>query len=178
MAPPVPVTTTDQLHANQGNRDAGRRFSRKGGREPHPRQRYRRASNGRADIQEDGTKRFAKDSRKEAASMQSAAWTPWPSPALVIGEGYARDATACSRRGVVSATVAALTRANLTTRRQALAMRSSRTSHPDRRATTIGHLEATQGIKPTAAARPEAAQGGLVQGSATRMSVAPGSRST
>ena len=57
-------------------------------------------------IQEDGTKRFAKDSKKEGCFHPVGAWMPDAAPALVISEGYAhsgeqfRGAGLCHGRGV------------------------------------------------------------------------------
>lgn len=97
-------------------------------------------------IQEDGTKRFAKDSRKEgcfhALGGMNALET---APALVIGEGYATAASVSDALGY--ATVAAFDAGNL--KSVALALHAR---FPEKPVIIIGdddkHLETTQGINP------------------------------
>lgn len=97
-------------------------------------------------IQEDGTKRFAKDSKKEGCfhpvgSMNALA----KAPALVISEGYATAATNAEVLGF--ATVAAFDSGNLPAVARAL-----HDKFPDKPIVIAGdddrHLEATQGINP------------------------------
>ena len=97
-------------------------------------------------IQEDGTKRFAKDSRKEGCfhvvgGMEALA----QAPALVIGEGYATASSLSQTLGF--ATVAAFDSGNLPYVAKAL-----HEKFPDKPIIIAGdndqHLEATQGVNP------------------------------
>ena len=121
-------------------------------------------------IQEDGTKRFAKDSRKEGcfhavggiAAVAAA-------PALVIAEGYATAATLAEALG--HATVAAFDAGNLPAVAKAL-----HEKFPDKPVIIAGdddrHLEATQGVNPGKAKAQEAAK--AVGGTAIFPIFAPG----
>ena len=97
-------------------------------------------------IQEDGTKRFAKDSRKEGCfhavgGMAAIA----EAPALVIAEGYATAATLAEALG--HATIAAFDSGNLPAVAQAL-----HDKYPDKPVIIAGdddrHLEMIQGVNP------------------------------
>ncbi|MEX3547661.1 MAG: zincin-like metallopeptidase domain-containing protein [Burkholderia sp.] len=107
-------------------------------------------------IQEDGTKRFAKDSRKEGCfhvvgGMDALA----QAPALVIGEGYATASSLSQSLGF--ATVAAFDSGNLPAVAKAL-----HEKFPDKPVIIAGdndqHLEATQGVNPGKAKAQEAAK--------------------
>jgi putative DNA primase/helicase len=106
-------------------------------------------------IQEDGAKRFAKDSRKEGCfhavgGMDALA----RSPALVIAEGYATAASLSQALGF--ATVAAFDAGNLPCVAKAL-----HGKFPDKPVVIAGdddrHLEATQGVNPGRTKAQEAA---------------------
>ena len=107
-------------------------------------------------IQDDGTKRFAKDSRKEGCFHALGGLdTLAKAPALVIGEGYA---TASSLRQTLGfATVAAFDSGNLFPVAKAL-----HAKFPDKPIVIAGdddqHLEATQGINPGRSKAEEAAK--------------------
>jgi phage/plasmid primase-like uncharacterized protein len=97
-------------------------------------------------IQEDGTKRFAKDSRKEACfhpvgGMDAVA----AAPVLVVAEGYATAATLAEAMG--QATVAAFDSGGL----EAVA-RALHEKYPEKPVIIAGdddrHLELTQGVNP------------------------------
>ena len=97
-------------------------------------------------IQEDGTKRFAKDSRKEGCfhvigGMDALA----QAPALVIAEGYATASSLSQSLGF--ATVAAFDSGNLP-----LVARALHAKFPDKLVVIAGdddrHLEVTQGVNP------------------------------
>lgn len=107
-------------------------------------------------IQEDGTKRFAKDSRKEGCfhvigGMDALA----QAPALVIGEGYATAGSLSQSLGF--ATVAAFDSGNLPHVAKAL-----HEKFPDKPIVIAGdddkHLEATQGVNPGRSKAEEAAK--------------------
>lgn len=107
-------------------------------------------------IQEDGTKRFAKDSRKEGCfhvvgGMEALA----QAPALVIGEGYATASSLSQSLGFAS--VAAFDSGNLPAVAKAL-----HEKFPDKPVIIAGdndqHLEATQGVNPGKAKAQEAAK--------------------
>ncbi len=107
-------------------------------------------------IQEDGTKRFAKDSRKEGCfhavgGIEAVA----AAPALVIAEGYATASTLAEALG--HGTVAAFDSGNLPAVAQALHER-----FPDKPVVITGdddrHLQATQGINPGKVKAQEAAK--------------------
>jgi putative DNA primase/helicase len=107
-------------------------------------------------IQEDGTKRFAKDSRKEGCfhvvgGMDALA----KAPALVIGEGYATAGSLSQSLGF--ATVAAFDSGNLP-----LVAKVLHEKFPDKLVIIAGdddkHLEATQGVNPGRAKAEEAAK--------------------
>lgn len=121
-------------------------------------------------IQEDGTKRFAKNSRKEGCfhalgGIEAVA----AAPALVIAEGYATAATLAEALG--HATVAAFDSGNLPAVAQAL-----HEKFPDKPVIIAGdddrHLEATQGINPGKLKAQAAAKG--VGGTAIFPIFAPG----
>jgi antirestriction protein ArdC/phage/plasmid primase-like uncharacterized protein/predicted RNA methylase len=121
-------------------------------------------------IQEDGTKRFAKDSKKEGCfhpvgGMDALA----QAPALVISEGYATAASLSEALG--QATVAAFDSGNLPHVARAL-----HEKFPDKPVIIAGdddrHLEATQGINPGRAKAEEAAK--AVGGKAIFPIFAPG----
>ena len=121
-------------------------------------------------IQEDGTKRFAKDSRKEGCfhavgGIEAVA----AAPALVIAEGYATAATLAE--ALQHGTVAAFDSGNLTAVAQAL-----HEKFPDKPVVIAGdddrHLEATQGINPGKVKAQEAAK--AVGGKAIFPVFAPG----
>jgi len=107
-------------------------------------------------IQEDGTKRFAKDSRKEGCFHALGGLDALAkAPALVIGEGYA---TASSLRQTLGfATVAAFDSGNLLPVAKAL-----QAKFPDKPVVIAGdddqHLEATQEINPGRSKAEEAAK--------------------
>lgn len=107
-------------------------------------------------IQEDGTKRFAKDSRKEGCfhvvgGLEALA----KAPALVIGEGYATAGSLSQTLGF--ATVAAFDSGNLVHVVKAL-----HDKFPDKPIIVAGdddkHLEATQGVNPGRSKAEEAAK--------------------
>jgi putative DNA primase/helicase len=121
-------------------------------------------------IQEDGTKRFAKDSRKEGCfhvvgGMDALA----KAPALVIGEGYATAGSLSQSLGF--ATVAAFDSGNLP-----LVAKVLHEKFPDKLVIIAGdddkHLEATQGVNPGRAKAEEAAK--AVGGKALFPIFAPG----
>jgi phage/plasmid primase-like uncharacterized protein len=121
-------------------------------------------------IQPDGTKRFAKDSRKEGCfhpvgGLEALA----AAPALVIAEGYATAASLSEALG--QATVAAFDSGNLPPVARAL-----HEKFPDKPVIIAGdddrHLEATQGINPGRAKAEEAAK--AVGGKALFPIFAPG----
>ena len=121
-------------------------------------------------IKDDGTKRFAKDSKKEGcfhvvggmAELKKA-------PAIVIGEGYATAATLKQSLGF--ATVSAFDSGNLAAVAQAMHKK-----FPDKPIVIAGdddrHLEITQGVNPGRAKAEEAAK--LVGGKAMFPIFAPG----
>lgn len=124
-------------------------------------------------IQEDGTKRFAKDSRKDGCfhvigGMDQLA----AAPALVIAEGYATAATL--KQALGHATVAAFDAGNL-----AQVARALHDKFPDKPVVIAGdddrHLEATQGANPGRAKAEEAAN--LVGGKVLLPIFAPGENS-
>ena len=124
-------------------------------------------------IQEDGTKRFAKDSRKESCfhvvgGMDALA----QAPALVIGEGYATAGSLSQSLGF--ATVAAFDSGNL----PAVA-KSLHEKFPDKPVIIAGdddrHLELTQGVNPGKAKAQEAAR--ITGGKAMLPIFAPGENS-
>lgn len=97
-------------------------------------------------IQEDGTKRFAKDSRKEGCfhpvgGMDAVA----AAPALIVAEGYATAAQVAEAAG--QATIAAFDSGNLEAVAKAL-----HEKFPDKPVIIAGdddrHLELTQGVNP------------------------------
>lgn len=121
-------------------------------------------------IQEDGTKRFAKDSRKEGCfhpvgGLEAVA----AAPALVIAEGYATAASLAEALG--QPTVAAFDSGNLPHVARAL-----HEKFPDKPIIIAGdddrHLEATQGINPGRVKAEEAAK--AVGGKAIFPIFAPG----
>jgi antirestriction protein ArdC/phage/plasmid primase-like uncharacterized protein/predicted RNA methylase len=121
-------------------------------------------------VQEDGTKRFAKDSRKEGCfhaigGMSNLA----EAPALVIAEGYATAATLAE--ALNHATVAAFDSGNLPAVAQAL-----HDKYPDKPIIIAGdddrHLEMIQGVNPGRAKAVTAAQ--AVGGKAIFPIFAPG----
>lgn len=124
-------------------------------------------------IQENGTKRFAKDSRKEGCfhvvgGMDELA----KAPALVIGEGYATAAQLKQTLGY--ATVSAFDSGNLAMVAQALHQK-----FPDKPVVIAGdddrHLEMVQGVNPGRSKAEEAAK--LVGGKALLPIFAPGENS-
>ncbi|MES3021665.1 MAG: zincin-like metallopeptidase domain-containing protein [Pseudomonadota bacterium] len=124
-------------------------------------------------IQEDGTKRFAIESRKEGCfhvvgGMDELA----KAPALVIGEGYATAASLKQSLGY--ATVSAFDAGNLATVAQALHQK-----FPDKPIVIAGdddrHLELAQGVNPGRAKAEEAAK--LVGGRVLLPIFAPGENS-
>jgi phage/plasmid primase-like uncharacterized protein len=124
-------------------------------------------------IQEDGTKRFAKDSRKEGCfhvvgGMDALA----QAPALVIGEGYATAGSLSQSLGF--ATVAAFDSGNLPAVAKAL-----HEKFPDKPVIIAGdddrHLELTQGVNPGKAKAQEAAK--ITGGKAMLPIFAPGENS-
>lgn len=124
-------------------------------------------------IQEDGTKRFAKDSRKEGCfhvvgGMDALA----QAPALVIGEGYATASSLSESLGF--ATVAAFDSGNLPQVAKAL-----HEKFPDKPVIIAGdddrHLEATQGVNPGKTKAQEAAK--LTGGKVILPIFAPGENS-
>lgn len=124
-------------------------------------------------IQEDGTKRFAKDSRKEGCfhvigGMDELA----KAPALVIGEGYATAGSLSQSLGF--ATVAAFDSGNLIHVAKAL-----HEKFPDKPIILAGdddkHLEATQGVNPGRSKAEEAAK--AVGGKVLLPIFAPGEQS-
>jgi antirestriction protein ArdC/phage/plasmid primase-like uncharacterized protein len=106
-------------------------------------------------IGEDGTKRFAKDSRKERCFHVVGGFDALAkAPALVIGVGYATASTLAASLGF--ATVAAFDSGNLPLVAKALHER-----YPDKPVIIAGdddeHLELTQGVNPGKAKAQEAA---------------------
>lgn len=121
-------------------------------------------------IQPDGTKRFAKDSRKEGCFHVVGGLDTLPqAPALVISEGYATAATNAEALGF--ATVAAFDAGNLTA--VALALHAK---FPDKPVLILGdddrQLELTQGVNPGRTKAREAAR--AVGGTAIFPIFAPG----
>jgi Antirestriction protein len=121
-------------------------------------------------IQEDGTKRFAKDSRKEGCFHAVGGLDALAkAPALVIGEGYATASSLQQTLGF--ATVAAFDSGNLLPVAKAL-----HAKFPDKPILIAGdddrHLEATQGINPGRSKAEEAAK--AVGGKALLPIFAPG----
>jgi putative DNA primase/helicase len=107
-------------------------------------------------IQEDGTKRFAKDSRKEGCFHAVGGLDALAkAPALVIGEGYATAGSLSQSLGF--ATVAAFDSGNLVHVAKAL-----HEKFPDKPIIIAGdddkHLEATQGVNPGRSKAEEAAK--------------------
>lgn len=107
-------------------------------------------------IKEDGTKRFAKDSRKEGCFHAVGGLDALAkAPALVIGEGYATAGSLSQTLGF--ATVAAFDSGNLVQVAKAL-----HEKFPDKPIIIAGdddkHLEATQGINPGRSKAEEAAK--------------------
>ena len=107
-------------------------------------------------IQEDGTKRFAKDSRKEGCfHVVGGLETLAKAPVLVIGEGYATAGSLSQSLGF--ATVAAFDSGNLVHVVKAL-----HAKFPDKPIVIAGdddkHLEATQGVNPGRSKAEEAAK--------------------
>ena len=124
-------------------------------------------------IKEDGTKRFAKDSKKEGCfhvvgGMDELA----KAPAIVIGEGYATAASLKQSLGF--ATVSAFDSGNLAAVAQALHQK-----FPDKPVVIAGdddrHLEVTQGANPGRSKAEEAAK--LVGGKLMMPIFAPGENS-
>lgn len=124
-------------------------------------------------IQEDGTKRFAKDSRKDGCfhvvgGMNALA----QAPALVIGEGYATAGSLSQSLGF--ATVAAFDSGNLPAVAKAL-----HEKFPDKPVIIAGdddrHLDLTQGVNPGKAKAQEAAK--ITGGKAMLPIFAPGENS-
>jgi putative DNA primase/helicase len=126
-------------------------------------------------IQEDGTKRFAKDSRKEGTfhvigggGMEALA----KAPALAIGEGYATAGSLSEALGF--ATVAAFDSGNVPTVAKAL-----HEKFPDKPIVIFGdddkHLEQTQGVNP---GRKKAEEGAKAVGGTVLLPIfAPGEQS-
>lgn len=107
-------------------------------------------------IQEDGTKRFAKDSRKEGCfHVVGGMDALTKAPALVIGEGYATASSLSESLGF--ATVAAFDSGNLPQVAKAL-----HEKFPDKPVIIAGdddrHLEVTQGVNPGKSKAQEAAK--------------------
>jgi putative DNA primase/helicase len=107
-------------------------------------------------IREDGTKRFAKDSRKEGCfHVVGGIKALVKSPILVISEGYATAATLAQTLGF--ATVAAFDSGNLVPVAKAL-----HAKYPQKRIVIAGdddkHLELTHGINPGRSKAEEAAR--------------------
>ncbi|RYF11918.1 MAG: toprim domain-containing protein, partial [Deltaproteobacteria bacterium] len=123
-------------------------------------------------IQEDGTKRFAKDGRKEGCFHAVGGLDALASaPAVVIGEGYATAATLSEALGF--ATVAAFDSGNLTAVATALKAR-----FPDKPMVIVGdddqHLLATLGRNP---GREKMEQAATAVGAASFLPIfAPGER--
>lgn len=125
-------------------------------------------------IQEDGTKRFAKDSRKEGTfhviggGMEALA----KAPALAIGEGYATAGSLSEALGF--ATVAAFDSGNVPAVAKAL-----HEKFPDKPVVIFGdddkHLEQTQGVNPGRKKAEEAAK--AVGGTVLLPIFAPGEQS-
>lgn len=124
-------------------------------------------------IQEDGTKRFAKDGRKEGCfhvvgGMDALAKTP----VLIIGEGYATAASLSQSLG--HATVAAFDSGNLP-----LVAKALNEKFPDKPIIIAGdddkHLEVTQGVNPGRSKAEEAAK--VVGGKVVLPIFAPGENS-
>lgn len=121
-------------------------------------------------IQEDGTKRFARDSRKDGCFHAVGGMAQLAAaPVLVIAEGYATAATL--RQALGFATVAAFDAGNLTSVARAL-----HDKFPDKPVVIAGdddrHLAATQGVNPGRAKAGEAAA--LVGGKVLLPIFAPG----
>ncbi|WP_426107441.1 zincin-like metallopeptidase domain-containing protein [Massilia sp. TSP1-1-2] len=113
-------------------------------------------------IKEDGTKRFAKDSKKEGCFHVVGGMAELAkAPAIVIGEGYATAASLKQSLGF--ATVSAFDSGNLAAVAQALHQK-----FPDKPVVIAGdddrHLEATQGANPGRSKAEEAAKlvGGML----------------
>jgi phage/plasmid primase-like uncharacterized protein len=124
-------------------------------------------------IQEDGTKRFAKDSRKEGCFHAVGGLDALAkAPALVIGEGYATAGSLSQSLGF--ATVAAFDSGNLVHVAKAL-----HAKFPDKPIVIAGdddkHLEATQGVNPGRSKAEEAAK--AVGGKVLLPIFAPGEQS-
>ena len=124
-------------------------------------------------IKEDGTKRFAKDSKKEGCFHVVGGMAELAkAPAIVIGEGYATAATLKQSLGF--ATVSAFDSGNLAAVAQALHQK-----FPDKPIVIAGdddrHLAATQGVNPGRTKAEEAAK--LVGGKAMLPIFAPGESS-
>lgn len=124
-------------------------------------------------IQEDGTKRFAKDSRKEGCfhpvgGMEAVA----AAPALIIAEGYATAASVAEAAG--QPVIAAFDSGNLESVAKAL-----HAKFPDKPVIVAGdddrHLELTQGVNPGRSKATEAAA--AVGGKAIFPVFAPGENS-
>jgi putative DNA primase/helicase len=121
-------------------------------------------------IGEDGTKRFARDSRKEACFHPVGGMDALTAaPVLVIAEGYATAASLCETLG--QATVAAFDSGNLLAVAKAL-----HAKYPDKPILIAGdddrHLEASRGINPGRMKAEEAAR--AVGGRALLPIFAPG----
>jgi putative DNA primase/helicase len=121
-------------------------------------------------IKDDGTKRFAKDSKKEGCFHVVGGMAELgKAPAIVIGEGYATAATLKQSLGF--ATVSAFDSGNLAAVAQAMHKK-----FPDKPIVIAGdddrHLEITQGVNPGRAKAEEAAK--LVGGKAMFPIFAPG----
>jgi phage/plasmid primase-like uncharacterized protein len=107
-------------------------------------------------IREDGTKRFAKDSRQEGCFhvLGGFEWLA-KAPAIVIAEGYATAATLSEALG--HATVAAFNSGNLPH-----VAKSLHALYPDKPIVIAGdndlHVEQTQGVNPGRAKAEEAAK--------------------
>ena len=124
-------------------------------------------------IKEDGTKRFAKDSKKEGCfHVVGGMGELAKAPAIVIGEGYATAATLKQSLGF--ATVSAFDSGNLAAVAQAMHQK-----FPDKPIVIAGdddrHLEMTQGVNPGRTKAEEAAK--LVGGKAMLPIFAPGENS-
>ena len=124
-------------------------------------------------IKEDGTKRFAKDSKKEGCFHVVGGMAELAkAPAIVIGEGYATAASLKQSLGF--ATVSAFDSGNLAAVAQALHQK-----FPDKPVVIAGdddrHLEVTQGANPGRTKAEEAAK--LVGGKLLMPIFAPGENS-
>lgn len=125
-------------------------------------------------IQEDGTKRFAKNSRKEGCFHPVGGFDALAAaPVLVIAEGYATAASLAEALG--QATVAAFDSGNLPPVAKVL-----QAKYPDKPIIIAGdndqHLEATQGINPGKMKAEEAAK--AVGGNVILPIFAPGEQTT